>query len=286
MSGLRVVLAADEAAGSRARALLDRSPLELVAVAVKPGRPIPDVGGAATFDARRLKAPELASELRDLRPDVLLNVHSLYKVHGDVLRIFPIGAWNLHPGPLPEAAGINVPSWAIADRHREHGVTLHEMTETYDGGSIAYEDRFPIAANATGLTLSAECGRRGLCLVRQLIAQLADDPAAVPRLPQDLSKRRFFGLGQPDDGVVDWARTASEIEAYVRAADFRPFESPWSAPVATIGSRTIALEEVAIGEPIDADVRPGEPRCGPTEKPAFAAADRWVEVISWTEVSH
>jgi methionyl-tRNA formyltransferase len=292
MSSLRVVLAADEAAGARTQELLERSALDLVAMAIQPGQSCPDrlatgTGAPATFDARRLKSAELAAELGELRPDVLLNVHSLYKVHPEVLQVFAVGAWNLHPGPLPEAAGINVPSWAIVNRHREHGVTVHEMTANYDEGSISYEERFPIAERATGLALSAQCASRGLLLIQQLITQLADEPANVPRVAQDLSRRQLFGPGQPNGGAIDWTRTAAEVDAYARAANFRPFASPWSAPVAEVDGRVLALHEVTIDDPVSVDVTPGDVRLsGPDHAVvSVAAVDRWVRIVEFTEMA-
>lgn len=289
MSGLRIVLAADEAAGVRTLNLLTRSPHELVGVAARPVDPDDGTSllaraealGVPGIDARRLRRADVVPELVALRPDVLLNVHSLTKVCGEVLDVFGVGAWNLHPGPLPEGAGINVPSWAIALGWTEHGVTVHRMTTEYDEGEIAYADRFPIAERATGLTLSAECGSRGLRLVKQLIDQLADDPAGVPRLRQDPARRGYYGLGQPRDGRIDWTRPAAEVDAHVRAADFRPFDSPWPAPCTEVDGRRLALLEVAIGEPTDA--APGT-TVADDGRLAVAAADRWVTLIETADV--
>lgn len=290
MTDLRIVLAADEAAGERAMRMVERSGHALAGVAAR--RPVGDpdrslwgratAAGVPCFDAKRLTSAGIAAELGELRPDVLLNVHSLHKVHRDVLELFGVGAWNLHPGPLPEAAGINVPSWAIALGHRRHGVTLHRMTENYDEGAVAYEDRFPIAPDATGLRLSAECGRRGLVLVQRLLEQLAVDPAAVPRVPQDLSQRRFFSTGQPNDGVIEWTSPAEVVDAHVRAADFRPFTGPWKAPRAVVGDETRRLLEVAVDRPSDA-VAGSVARDG--DRLMVAAADNWVRIVDSEEVA-
>lgn len=291
MTGLAIVLAADESAGARTLSLLERSPHTVVAIAEsRPG----DSGGLADraerlgvpfLDARRLGRPETADEVRATHPDVLLNVHSLTKVCTEVLDVFEVGAWNLHPGPLPEAAGINVPSWAIALGWEEHGVTVHRMTAEYDEGHIAYEDRFPIRERSTGLTLSAECGSRGVRLISQLIDQLAEDPAAVPALRQDHSRRNYYGRGQPADGVIDWAQPAASIDAHVRAADFRPFPSPWNAPRALVDGEWHELIEVAVGR--DADAAPGitKPIDG-TDGAAIevAAGDRWIQLTETRKV--
>lgn len=288
MSGLRVALAGDEAAGVRTLGMLQRSVHEVVLVAANPSdlkrslsaRAL--ASGVSVIDARRLRCPDVCDAIATERPDVLLNVHSLHKVHDAALDAFGVGAWNLHPGPLPEAAGINVPSWAIAQGHAEHGVTVHAMTATYDGGAIAYEDRFPIAADDTGLTLSARCANRGLVLVQRLIEQLASDPAGVPRRPQELAGRRFYGTGQPNGGFVSWTDSADAIAAHVRAADFRPFDGPWDPPRAVVNGSTMALLDVAVEGPTSAP--PGTVRFDGTF-PSIASGDRWVRVLDSQETT-
>lgn len=281
MSPVRLVLAADEAIGQRALRLALRSPHEVVAV-TSPGSDDDRLRDAATskgipwFDNRELRTGAVAERLAPLRPDVLVNAHSMVKVSVEAIDCFAIGAWNLHPGPLPELAGMNAPSWAIFHRLDHHGVTLHAMTADYDDGAIAYEERFPIAPDATGLTLSVECASRGLGLIGQLLDQLATDPDFLPTRTQSGPHHRFHGAGQPDDGRVVWNRPAAEIDAYVRAADFRPFPSPWHPPVAEIGGRALHLIEVEVGEPTGGE-EPGTVAGG--EPLRVAAADRWIEIV-------
>ena len=37
------------------------------------------------------------------------------------------------------------------------------------------------------------------------------------RMPQDLSKGAYFGGRKPEDGIIDWSRSAQEIHDLVRA---------------------------------------------------------------------
>ncbi len=287
MSGLRIILAADESAGQRALRLIERSEHELVLVATSPTdagtamRSIASDMAVPLMDARELSRPDSARVVEAAAPDVLLNVHSLPKVCTEVLDVFEVGAWNLHPGPLPEAAGINAPSWAVALGWREYGVSLHQMTPEYDAGHLTYEDRFSIRDNATGLSLSAECASRGLRLVAALLDQLAEDPGSVPHTPQELTRRQYFGRGQPNEGMIDWAAPASEIDAHVRAADFRPFTSPWTVPRARIDGELFDLIEVAIGD--ESDASPGHLR-NENGMISVSARDRWIDVIKARKV--
>jgi UDP-4-amino-4-deoxy-L-arabinose formyltransferase/UDP-glucuronic acid dehydrogenase (UDP-4-keto-hexauronic acid decarboxylating) len=188
-----------------------------------------------------VSSPELAERLRSADVDVLVNVHSLYLIHPAVLAAPSIGSFNLHPGPLPEYAGLNVPSWTIYRGESWHGVTLHWMDEGIDTGPIAWQERFPIEPADTGLSLAGKSVRSGVPLVLELAHVAADDPQAIPREEQDLSRRGYFPAGPPADGRIDWAQPADSILRFVRASDYAPFRSPWGHPVAALGGREVGV---------------------------------------------
>ena len=167
------------------------------------------------FPSEGVKRRETADWVRSREIDLLLNVHSLYLIHADVARAPRIGSFNLHPGPLPERAGLNAPSWAIYRGDPYHGVTVHWMDGEIDTGAIAYESRFPIGDDETGLSLSIRCVREGLPLLQRLLEDAARDAAAIPAQAQDRSKRRYFGGAIPQAGRLVWTRSAREIVAFV-----------------------------------------------------------------------
>jgi methionyl-tRNA formyltransferase len=251
-SRLRVVLVAEEAAGVqtlRGLAGLQSAP-DLVAVLTRSGadgaeRPVVYESarqlGLEVWPSRSVTSPELATRLRKAKVDLLINVHSLFVIHPDVVAAPLIGSFNLHPGPLPEYAGLNVPSWAIYEGESSHGVTLHWMDDGIDTGPIAWEERFAIEAGDTGLAVSGKCVRHGLPLVLRLVEQAADDPSLIPRKKQDTSRRRYFSAGPPADGRIDWSQPAKAILRFVRAADYAPFDSPWGHPLAQLEGHDVGI---------------------------------------------
>jgi methionyl-tRNA formyltransferase len=249
---LRVVVIAEEAAGVQVLqglSALETSP-QIVAVLTRSeeqgaARPVVYETarkiGLEVWPSSSVRSPELASQLRSADVDVLVNVHSLFLVHPSVLAAPTIGSFNLHPGPLPEYAGLNVPSWAIYRGESSHGVTLHRMDEGIDTGPIAWQVRFPIDTADTGLSVSAKCVRNGVPLILRLATVAADDPRAIPHSEQDLSLRTYFSAGPPADGRLDWAEPADAILRFVRAADYAPFESPWGHPHAQLAGRSVGV---------------------------------------------
>jgi methionyl-tRNA formyltransferase len=274
---MRVALLCEEAAGGRALQLLARERHEVAAVLSSPGSPawtLAERLGLSPLAASRVREPGFADDLARLRVDLLLNVHSLYIVPEAVLRVPAHGAYNLHPGPLPDYAGLNAPSWAIYNGEDSHGVTLHRMEPGIDSGPIAFQERFAITPEDTGLSLSLRCAEKGLALIERL---LAADPACLALAPQDLSRRRYFGRGVPQGGRIDWRQSARRIHAFVRACDYHPFVSPWGAPIADLDGRPMQVLKVALtGEPCG--VPPGTVRTDASQRTFVASADEWVAI--------
>ena len=281
---MKILLVAEEAAGIQVLRRVAASGHELVAVLTAPptrggGATVAGVGeglGVTVEPSGRVRDPALADEIRALGVDLLLNVHSLFVIHGDVVAAPRVGSFNLHPGPLPEYAGLNAPSWAIYNGEERHAVTVHWMEPGIDTGAIAYETWFPLSETDTGLSVSLSCVREGLPLLQRLLEDA--ERGAIPARPQDRSRRRYFGREAPQDGRVEWSRTARQVVDFVRASDYFPFPSPWGSPLASLDDGEVAILKSARtrratgGEPAGTV---GEADGGAV---AVAAADEWVSV--------
>ncbi|MGE0158391.1 MAG: methionyl-tRNA formyltransferase [Gemmatimonadales bacterium] len=283
---LQILLVGQEAAGAQILRSLIASTHRVVAVLTDEPKSLGESAslaapaakaGLRVLPARSVREPGFASVVREHEVDLLLNVHSLHIVADAVLAAPRIGAFNLHPGPLPAYAGLNTPGWAIYNGETEYGVTVHWMEPGIDTGPIAFEERFPMPAKATPLSLAAECSRRGVALLQRLIDCAQDDPTAIPRKPQDLSARAYYArAGVPQDGHVDWRRPAEQIARLSRAFDYAPFVSPWGRPTAVICERRV---EVSRLEPtgVVADLPAGSHRVVDGSL-RVACADEWIDV--------
>lgn len=283
---MNVLLVAEESAGIQVLRALAAGPHEVVAAMTAP----PTRGGGTTvavvaeqlgvpvLPSERVREAETADWLREHEVDLLLNVHSLYLIHGDVVAAPRIGSFNLHPGPLPRYAGLNAPSWAIYNGEERHAVTVHWMEPGVDTGAIAYETWFDLTESDTGLSVSVRCAREGVALIQQLLEVAADDPAAIPARPQDLSQRHYYRRGEvPNQGRISWGQPARRIVDLVRASDYFPFPSPWGTPTARLEGKELRVLKASrageaaaeapgtIGDPADKGVR-------------VAAEDEWVLV--------
>jgi len=283
---MRILLIAEESAGIRLLTELNRLPHQVVAVMAQEPAGSPHAScvwntarklGHDTWPAALVKDPAAADRVRQAGADLILNVHSLFLVHESILGAAALGAFNLHPGPLPQYAGLNAPSWAIYNGERQHAVTLHRMARGIDTGDVAFEHRFDITSQDTGLSVALRCVQFGIPLVLQLIELAARDPAAIPRIRQDPGQRRYYGRTVPQEGRIFWDQPARRIFDFVRACDYAPFHSPWGQPVTSLGGRQFGITRVALTAQPTRDL-PGTIRTGPGGPAYVACSDEWLEL--------
>jgi methionyl-tRNA formyltransferase len=231
-----------------------------------------------TWPAQRVTDPAFADVFNHGSVDLLLNAYSLFLIDEGLLEVPRIGAYNVHPGPLPAYAGLNSALWAILHGEREHGVTVHRMEPRVDTGPIAYQVEFPIEPTDTGLSLSSRCIREGVGLMMRLVDTAERDPSAIPAIEQDLSRRSYFDGRVPYGGRLPWTLPARKIRDLVRACEFHPLPSPWGTPTAEIGGRAFGIVAVtATGERVEGEA-PGTLRRSTDGSPLVASADEWIRV--------
>lgn len=290
---MNVVLVAEEAAGIQALRLLMNSNHTLSGVLTtfdssnelagpKNKLSVSSIAGTANGfgipvqDAGLVTDPGFASWMESNQIDVLLNIHSLYRVCPEVIQAARVGAFNLHPGPLPGYAGLNVPSWAVYNEEPSHAVTLHHISDKIDAGHIVYETRFPLTSKDTGLSVSIACAKKGLELIRRLLIELSRDPLSVPHRPQSPGKRTIYKRNEiPGGGLIQWTEPAHKVDAFVRACNYKPFPSPWGEPKTRWGEKEITISKTILSNKI-CDEEPGTIGEITGGKTAIATADHWI----------
>lgn len=280
---MNVVLVGEESAGLEMLRRLRCTQHRLVAIIAEPSEPslartsVWNVArhlGCETWPAELVRSADLGERLRSQNVDILLNVYSLYLMHEEVLAAPRLGAFNLHPGPLPRYAGLNPVSWAIFRGENKHGVTVHKMEPEVDAGPLVYQSFFPIDADDTALSLSFKCVREGIALMSRLL-QAAEAGAKIPLSPQDLTMRECFGREIPEEGQLSWFWPARKVVDFVRACDYFPFSSPWGHPRTRRGGQEFAIVK-ASRTGIPCYVQPGT--VGDSAGPGVyvACQDEWI----------
>lgn len=158
---------------------------------------------------------ELIAQLQALQPDFLFSFYYRSLLGEALLGCARRGALNMHGSLLPRYRGRAPVNWAILRGERETGATLHYMVARADAGDIVDSQAVPILEDDQArevfakVTVAAE-----QVLSRSLPALLA---GSAPRRPQPLLAGEYFGRRRPEDGRIDWQRSAREVHNLVRA---------------------------------------------------------------------
>jgi methionyl-tRNA formyltransferase len=160
-------------------------------------------------------SPDLAKAVAAARPDVIFSFYYRAMIPVAVLNLAAQGAFNMHGSLLPKFRGRAPTNWAILHGETETGATLHEMVAKPDAGAIIDQSAVPILPDDTAqqvfdkVTVAAE-----QVLWRSLPAIIRGEP---PGLPNDLSRGSYFSGRKPEDGRIDWSRSAHRVYNLIRA---------------------------------------------------------------------
>ena len=169
----------------------------------------------ATIAPADPNAAEIVARVAACRPDFLFSFYYRAMLKAPMLALPSRGALNMHGSLLPRFRGRAPVNWAIIHGETETGATLHYMTEKPDDGDIVAQTAVPILPDDTArevfdkVTVAAE-----MSLHDALPGLLA---GTARRTPQDLSRGSYFGGRKPEDGTIDWSKSATEIHNLVRA---------------------------------------------------------------------
>lgn len=137
----------------------------------------------------------------------------------------PHGTFNLHASLLPRYRGAAPINWAIMNGETETGVTTFLLNHRIDEGSILLRERTPVAADETAGSLHDRLASMGRDLVVRTLDGLADGTIVLtPQEGDPCPAPKIF----KDDCMIDFGRTAAEVDRHVRGL------SPYPAALMTL----------------------------------------------------
>jgi methionyl-tRNA formyltransferase len=139
-------------------------------------------------------------------------------------------AVNLHMAPLPDYRGCNQFSFAIINKAKEFGVTLHEITTGIDSGPIIAEDRFKINDSIWVDELVRLSKERSLDLFENSLPLIINGKYNAINQDLLLNKRKSsFYLRRDIENIkaIDLSWDIEKIDRHIRATLMPGFEGPY-----------------------------------------------------------
>jgi UDP-4-amino-4-deoxy-L-arabinose formyltransferase/UDP-glucuronic acid dehydrogenase (UDP-4-keto-hexauronic acid decarboxylating) len=169
--------------------------------------------------------PLWVQRVRDLAPDIIFSFYYRKLIRPSLLEIPRAGCLNLHGSLLPQYRGRCPINWVLVNGEKETGVTLHYMSPRPDDGDIVCQEKIPISPDDTARTLHEKVKKASAKMLDHILPQIKAGTA--PRCPQDHSRATTFGGRRPEDGEIDWNKTATDVRDLVRAVT-RPYPGAFS----------------------------------------------------------
>ena len=171
-----------------------------------------DALGLAVTQPERIKAPEVAEQLRRLAPDLLVVVAYGQLIPASVLSIPRLGAVNVHASLLPRHRGAAPVAHAILAGDRETGVTIMRMDEKLDHGPILAASMTVIGEGEDAAALT----RRLAVMGAELLVETLESLDQIAPVEQDHARATLAPRLRREDGELDWNVEAGEIDRRVR----------------------------------------------------------------------
>jgi len=176
----------------------------------------------------------LAARLQSLAPQYLFSFYYRHMLPPLLLGVPARGAFNMHGSLLPKYRGRAPVNWAVLHGESETGATLHEMAVKPDAGDILDQQAVPILSNDTAYDVFHKVTVAAEMIMCRVLPALAAGRA--PRQPQDLARGSYFSGRRPEDGRIDWSKSAWSIHNLVRAV-----APPYPGAFAYVGPRRLRI---------------------------------------------
>ena len=206
--------------------------------------------GLPILQPERLRDESFLESLRALDAD--LGVVAAYgKILTDAVLETPrLGLINVHASLLPKYRGAAPVHRAVMAGDAETGVTIMRVVKALDAGPMLAKVARAIGPHETSSDVERGLAQLGAAALVEAVDGLADHRAT--ETPQDEAQATYAHKLEKADGIIHWARPASEIHNQIRGL------YPWPHAFSHLnGERTILLQSEVEPDPPGTRAKPG-----------------------------
>ena len=109
--------------------------------------------------------------IKTYQPDLIVLAGFMRILTTEFIEVFKNKIINIHPSLLPKFKGLNTHQRAIDAGEKEHGVTVHLVSNELDSGKILAQKKVPIDSNDTAETLAKKVLQQEHIIYSEVIAK-------------------------------------------------------------------------------------------------------------------
>lgn len=197
--------------------------------------------GIETITADDPNHPDMVARIGALSPDFFFSFYYRKMLGTELLAIPKRGALNMHGSLLPKYRGRVPINWAVLHGETETGASLHYMDVKPDAGNLVAQTSVPILGDDTAhevfqkVVVAAE-----MTLVRALPQLIA---GTAPSVPLDLKAGSYFSGRKPEDGRIDWTKSARDVYNLIRAV-----APPYPGAFMQLGDQRVVVARACVSQ--------------------------------------
>lgn len=166
------------------------------------------------YQPTTLKDDDVFETLKNINPDLIVVVAYGKLLPKNILDLPKYGCINVHASLLPKYRGASPIQWAIVCGEKKTGVSTMLLDEGMDTGDILFTDETEISDTENAEQLWDRLKEMGGKLLVKTVKGL-EDKTAIP-VKQDESKASYAPIIKKTDGIIDWSKSAFEINCKIR----------------------------------------------------------------------
>ncbi|QTL99735.1 methionyl-tRNA formyltransferase [Iocasia frigidifontis] len=178
-------------------------------------KPLAENAGIKTYLIKNINNQENIERLKQIKPDFIFVIGISQIVKKQILKIPKYGCIGFHPSLLPKNRGRGVIPWTILREIKETGVTLFYLDEGMDSGDIIAQKKINIDERETARTLYDKVIKALKKVIRNNINDILQ--GNINLIKQDANKATYCAKRTPRDGIIDWNKSAYNIDKLIRA---------------------------------------------------------------------
>ena len=189
--------------------------------------------GLEVYQPTRVREQSSMEYLKKYEPDMIVVAAFGQILPKELLELPKYGCINVHASLLPNYRGSAPIQWSILNGDAETGVTIMQMDTGIDTGDMIAKRTVPIEEEDTGGSLFDKLAEVGAKLLVDTIPSIVDGTATYTK--QDEACATKVGMIQKSQGVIDFHRSAQEINCQIRALN------PWPSAYTKLHGKTLKI---------------------------------------------
>ena len=201
-----------------------------------PVKVVAEEKGIKVYQPLKVRDEEFVETLRAYNPDVIVVVAFGQIIPLSILKMPKFGCVNIHGSLLPKYRGAAPIQWAVLDGEKETGITTILMDEGIDTGDILLKKTIKIDTDETSGSLFDKLMALGAETILETLDEL--EKGSLTPTKQGESPTAYAKMLTKAMGLIDFTRSAKELDCFVRGMD------PWPSAYTLLAGKTLKLWKV------------------------------------------